>query len=172
MSIHSGRRRALAALLAALLLLCAGCQRTARTPEAAPAQASALTDENLSAAVVYGPGERWRETLSALENSTLANLTAAALPAEEDFSGYDLVIPDPALALAEGSGWPALRDRLMDYVQKGGFLVLDNSLWSEFPRRGGADRGPRGPDVPGGGGRPCRIPGGHCGLCRPLSGLL
>ncbi len=132
MSIHARGRRALAALLA-VLLLCTGCQRTAKTPAAAPVQEAVPAAEDLSAAVVYGPGDRWRDTLAALENSTLADLTAAALPAEEDFSSYDMVIPDPALAVAEGPDWLTLRDRLMDYVQKGGLLVLDNSLWSEFP---------------------------------------
>ena len=115
MSIHARGRRALAALLA-VLLLCTGCQRTAKTPAAAPVQEAVPAAEDLSAAVVYGPGDRWRDTLAALENSTLADLTAAALPAEEDFSSYDMVIPDPALAVAEGPDWLALRDRLMDYV--------------------------------------------------------
>ena len=83
MSIHARGRRALVALLA-VLLLCTGCQRTAKTPAAAPVQEAVPAAEDLSAAVVYGPGDRWRDTLAALENSTLADLTAAALPAEDE----------------------------------------------------------------------------------------
>lgn len=130
MTTFSGRRR-LAALLLAALLLCTGCRAMPPAPDAAPQRTGELQSENLSAAVLCGPGGLWRDTLSALENSTLANLSAAALAPEEDFSGCDMVVPDPGLA--ETADWLALRDRLMDYVRAGGFLVLDNSLWDDFP---------------------------------------
>lgn len=130
MNTSPGRRQ-LAALLLTAALLFTGCQAKPTPREDVPRRTGDLQSESLSAAVVRGPGDGWRDTFSALENSTLANLTAAVLTAEEPLSGYDLVIPDPALA--EGTDWPALRDRLMDYARSGGFLVLDNSLWDDFP---------------------------------------
>lgn len=124
----------MAALMLAILLLCTGCRQSPADPVDPPEKDSALREQNLSAAVVYteNSGDGWRDRLSHLENSTLANLTAAALEAGDDISACDMVIPDTALL--EEPEWETLRQQLMDYVQNGGVLVLDNSFWDAFPR--------------------------------------
>jgi len=123
----------MAALLLVILMLCTGCQRSPAGLADPPENASVLSEQNLSAAVVCAENSgSCRDTLSHLENSTLANLTAAALEAGDDISAYDMVIPDTAL-MSEPE-WETLRQQLMDYVQNGGVLVLDNSFWDAFPQ--------------------------------------
>lgn len=125
-------KRRLAILLAAVLLLCTGCDRATAAPDAAPEQLGALQEQGLSAAVVYTTDSGgWQDQLSYLENSTLANVSAAAIRAGEDLSGFDMVVPDPALT--EDERWETLRQQLMDYAEAGGVLVLDNSFWDDFP---------------------------------------
>lgn len=126
------RRLAAGALAAVLAVSAAGCRRTAETPEGAPAGLSFTREADLSAAVLHSGAEGpWQDTLSHLEYTTLANAAAAEAEPGEDLTGYDLVVADPDLL--EGEDWASTRQELMDYVQGGGLLVLDNVFWDQFP---------------------------------------
>ena len=126
------RRLAAGALAAVLAVSAAGCRRTAETPEGAPAGLSFTQEADLSAAVLHSGAEGpWQDTLSHLEYTTLANAAAAEAEPGADLTGYDLVVADPDLL--EGEDWASTRQELMDYVQAGGLLVLDNVFWDQFP---------------------------------------
>lgn len=126
------RRLAAGALAALLAVSAAGCRRTAEAPEGAPAELSFTENADLSAAVLHlGEDGPWQDTLSHLTLTTLANASAGSAEPGADLSGYDLVVADPDLLA--GEDWAETRDALMDYVEAGGLLVLDNAFWDAFP---------------------------------------
>ena len=128
------RRLAAGGLAALLAVSAAGCRRTAEAPEGAPAELSFTEKADLSAAVLHsGEDGPWRDTLSHLTLTTLANATAEAAEPGADLAGYDLLVADPDLL--EGEDWAATRQALMDYVQAGGLLVLDNACSGTSSRR-------------------------------------
>jgi len=139
---HGGRR--LTALLLALLLLCTGCRlkpvdsaagvpQPPQTGGEAPEQL--LQDQNISAVLLYDPavGDGWRERLSWLENTTLANLRLAQVEAGEALpADCHMVVADPTLL--ESARWDAVRRQLTDCAEDGALLVLDNCFWDAFPQ--------------------------------------
>ena len=126
------RRLAAGGLAALLAVSAAGCRRTAEVPEGAPAELSFTESADLSAAVLHlGADGPWRDTLSHLTLTTLANAAAEGVEPGADLAGYDLLVADPDLL--EGEDWGETRDALMDYVEAGGLLVLDNAFWDQFP---------------------------------------
>ena len=127
-----GRRLAAGALAALLTVGLSGCRQQGETPAGAPEGLNFSQQADLTAGVLHaGSSGGWQDTLSHLEYSSLANVTAQELGVGEDLAGCDLVIADPALLEAEN--WTDIRQALVDYVENGGLLVLDNSFWDQFP---------------------------------------
>ena len=127
-----GRRLAAGALAALLTVGLSGCRQQGETPAGAPEGLNFSQQADLTAGVLHaGSSGGWQDTLSHLEYSSLANVTAQELGVGEDLAGCDLVIADPELL--EGENWTDIRQALMDYVENGGLLVLDNSFWDQFP---------------------------------------
>lgn len=127
-----GRRLAAGALAALLTVGLSGCRQQGETPAGAPEGLNFSQQADLTAGVLHaGTSGGWQDTLSHLEYSSLANVTARELGTADDWSGCDLVIADPELL--EEENWADIRQALMDYVEQGGLLVLDNSFWDQFP---------------------------------------
>ena len=137
------RRRFLAILLLCCLLT--GCGQAAAP--VAPATATtalkasiqSLPDETvygLTAAVLYdsrSDSPYWQDTLDLLSQMPLIGLTAEAVDvrAALNLSGFDLVIPDGALAASECMD--TLSGTLQAYVREGGYLLLDNAFAQVLP---------------------------------------
>lgn len=132
MGKNKSRRIAAGVLAVLLALTVSGCRQEGETPAGAPEELNFTQAADLTAGVLHtGSSGGWQDTLSHLEYSSLANVNAQELKVEDDFSGCDLVIADPALL--EEENWEEIRQKLMDYVQAGGLLVLDNCFWDQFP---------------------------------------
>lgn len=123
----------MAGALAILLALSgAGCRRTGETPGGAPEELAFSRQTDLTAGVLHAGGSGgWEDTLSQLEASSLANLTAMEGETAAELAECDLLVADASL-LEEGD-WTETRQALMDYVENGGLLVLDNAFWDRFP---------------------------------------
>ena len=128
-----GSRRIIAGALAVLLVLgVSGCRQEGKTPAVAPEELDFAQQADLTAGVLHAESSGgWQDTLSHLEYSSLANVTAQDLETADDLTGCDMVIADPELL--EEKNWEEIRRKLMDYVEGGGLLVLDNSFWDQFP---------------------------------------
>lgn len=128
-----GRRLAAGALAALLAVGLSGCQQQGEILARAPKGLNFSQQADLTAGVLRaGSSDGWQDdTLSHLEYSSLANVTARALNVGDQLAVCDLVIADPELP--EEENWAGIRQALMEYVENGGLLVLDNSSWEQFP---------------------------------------
>ena len=98
MGKNKSRRIAAGVLAVLLVLTVSGCRQKGETPAGAPEELNFTQTADLTAGVLHtGSSGGWQDTMSHLEYSSLANVNAQELKVEDDFSGRDLVIADPAL---------------------------------------------------------------------------
>ena len=127
-----GRRLAAGALAALLVIGLSGCRQQGETPAGAPEGLNLAVEADMAAGVLHaGASGGWQDTLSHLEYTSLTNVTAQGLEPGDDLAGWDLVVADPELL--EEADWADIMESLMDYVEQGGLLVLDNAFWDQFP---------------------------------------
>ena len=143
-------KRSLFCLVLCISLLCAcltGCGHqqpvevtAAQSQQPAPVvkseplpQAEPVSEETgdygLTAAVLYDSRQSspyWQDIYDLLEQSVLIGLRVEAVDVAGayDLSAYDLVIPEGALV--DSAAMEQLRDDLMSYTEKGGYVLLDN----------------------------------------------
>ena len=111
-----GRRLAAGALAALLTVGLSGCRQQGEPPARAPEGLNFSQQADLTAGVLHtGSSGGWQDTLSHLEYSSLANVTARELAVGEDLAGCDLVIADPALLRRARGGPAASKEELRGY---------------------------------------------------------
>ena len=106
------------AVLPLLVLLLCSCGKDAEVP-ADTLKAGILTSD--------GNGTSYKQ----LKNSMIATLEVSVIPPENaDFSEYDMIFIE-----ASAPSYNAFeKDKIQEYVNNGGFVFLDNSLYNSFDK--------------------------------------
>ena len=108
MGKNKSRRIAAGVLAVLLALTVSGCRQEGETPAGAPEELNFTQAADLTAGVLHtGSSGGWQDTLSHLEYSSLANVTAQPLETADDLTGCDMVIADPELL--EEENWEETR---------------------------------------------------------------
>lgn len=87
---------------------------------------------HIRVAVLHGTeGGCWRETLDYLSQPFLVNMEAEAVDVTADLTGVDVLYLDESL-LSE-PGWAETAQRIMDYTETGGAVLVPNAFYEAFP---------------------------------------
>ena len=87
---------------------------------------------HIRAAVLHGTeGGCWRETLDYLSQPFLVNMEAEAVDVTADLTGVDVLYLDESL-LSE-PGWAETAQRIIDYTETGGAVLVPNAFYGAFP---------------------------------------
>ncbi len=147
-------KRTILSLVLCISLFCslfAGCAQEPTGPTqpepAAPVESQPLPDVQplseekgdygLTAAVLYdgqSDSVAWQDLCDLLDQAVLIGLDVEAVDASQayDLTGYDLVIPDGALAASDHM--ETLSPALVGFTEQGGYVLLDNAFANVLPR--------------------------------------